>query len=141
MNESLLHLKASFLLTSRLAQWFVMDTCGLKVCQTESDEHSVIIGNASVMLLDHIMIIVSVASVTSITTFVQCTQSVYISSLRGGGSWSLSVTNYCQFNHHFCTISVVEVLHKLENLKSQGLVNKITQSLLNYVTRLCVSHS
>ncbi len=71
-------------------------------------------------------------------------QSAYQLVCGGGGvggmTWPLSVLNYGRFNHHFCTVSVVEVLHRLGNLTT-GLGDKIIQSLFSYVAKLCVSHS
>ncbi len=39
--------------------------------------------------------------------------------------WPLSVLNYSQFTHQFRTISLVEVLHRLGNLTTSGLGDKI----------------
>ncbi len=58
----------------------------------------------------------------------------------GGGDSPLSVLNDGRFTHHFCIVLVVEVLHRLGNLTTSDLGDKIIQTLLNYVAKLHVSH-
>ncbi len=73
------------------------------------------------------------SSLQLITLFAlaQYTLPINISSFSVAGDWPLSVINYSQFNHHFCAMSVVEVLDRLQNLTTSCLVNKIIQSLLS----------
>ncbi len=55
-------------------------------------------------------------------------QSAYISSIKGG-DWPLSVINYGQFCHHFCTKYIYLYkyicIHQLKNLSSRVCICKI----------------
>ncbi len=107
--------------------------------QTRSNEAMFITRNTNIESLDHNWIMSSI--ITSITSFMQCTQSAYFSSFRGGGTCHFLVINYGQHNHVCCTVSVLDVLDRLENLTTLCLVHKIIRSLWSWVTQLRVDHS